>query len=143
VPTRTNYTFGGWYTQQNGGGTGFTASTTVTGNMTVYAKWNLDSRNGTIALHIDNFTGLTDPAQGAFTDAAFTLTRPNGTKTITVTDSGTDIKWYVGLAKIAEGNSVTLDLAALNLSLGRHTLRVTAKYNGVLYSKEITFTVNG
>jgi uncharacterized repeat protein (TIGR02543 family) len=39
-PTRNNYSFGGWYTAQNGGGTEFTASTPVTGNTTVYAKWN-------------------------------------------------------------------------------------------------------
>jgi uncharacterized repeat protein (TIGR02543 family) len=32
-------TFGGWYTERNGGGTEFTASTVVSGNMTVYAKW--------------------------------------------------------------------------------------------------------
>jgi hypothetical protein len=70
-----------------------------------------------------------------------TLTRPAGTRTITVTDNGADITWYVGLAKIAQGNSVTLNLAVLNLSLDPHTLRVTAKYGGVLYSKEITFTV--
>jgi uncharacterized repeat protein (TIGR02543 family) len=38
-PTRTHYTFGGWYTAKNGGGTEFTAETTVTGNITVYARW--------------------------------------------------------------------------------------------------------
>jgi uncharacterized repeat protein (TIGR02543 family) len=40
-PARANYTFGGWYTATNGGGTLFTASTIVTGNMTVYAKWTI------------------------------------------------------------------------------------------------------
>jgi uncharacterized repeat protein (TIGR02543 family) len=141
APTRSGYTFMGWY--DNGG---FTGSPIIAipagsmGNRTFYARWNLDSYNRNITLTIDNFI---DPAQGAFADTAFTLTRPNGTKTITVTDNGTDIKWYVGLAKIAEGNSLTLNLAVLNLSPGRHSLRVTAKYNGVLHSKEITFTVNG
>jgi uncharacterized repeat protein (TIGR02543 family) len=33
------YDFGGWYTEPNGGGTEFTASTLVTENITVYAKW--------------------------------------------------------------------------------------------------------
>jgi uncharacterized repeat protein (TIGR02543 family) len=41
VPSKANYTFGGWYTQQNGGGTQFIASTTVSGNTTVYAKWTV------------------------------------------------------------------------------------------------------
>lgn len=40
-PTKISYTFGGWYTETNGGGTEFTASTTVTADITVYAKWNL------------------------------------------------------------------------------------------------------
>jgi uncharacterized repeat protein (TIGR02543 family) len=37
--TRSGYTFGGWFTQTNGGGTQFTGSTPVNGNITVYAKW--------------------------------------------------------------------------------------------------------
>jgi uncharacterized repeat protein (TIGR02543 family) len=42
-PDKSGYTFDGWYTQQNGGGSQFTASTTVTGNITVYAKWTAGS----------------------------------------------------------------------------------------------------
>jgi uncharacterized repeat protein (TIGR02543 family) len=38
-PSKTGYRFDGWFTAQNGGGTQFTASTKVTGNITVYAKW--------------------------------------------------------------------------------------------------------
>jgi uncharacterized repeat protein (TIGR02543 family) len=38
-PTRSGYAFGGWYTARNGGGSEFTASTPVTANVTVYAKW--------------------------------------------------------------------------------------------------------
>lgn len=37
--TKTGYTFAGWWTQTNGGGTEFTALTPVNGNITVYAKW--------------------------------------------------------------------------------------------------------
>jgi uncharacterized repeat protein (TIGR02543 family) len=40
APVRTGYAFGGWYTEPEGGGTAFTASTTVSGNITVYARWN-------------------------------------------------------------------------------------------------------
>jgi uncharacterized repeat protein (TIGR02543 family) len=39
APVKTGYEFGGWYAAQNGGGTEFTATTTVTENITVYAKW--------------------------------------------------------------------------------------------------------
>jgi uncharacterized repeat protein (TIGR02543 family) len=141
-PTRTGYTFRGWYNVVSGG-VGYGWPYTPTGNVTMHAQWTLNSAGQTIILTIANFTGLSDPAQGTFTDTAFTLTRPAGSKTITVTDSATDISWYVGLVKIAEGNSVTLNLNVLNLSPGPHILRVTAKYGGVLYSKELTFTVNG
>ncbi|MDR0568637.1 MAG: InlB B-repeat-containing protein [Spirochaetaceae bacterium] len=48
---RSGYTFGGWYTEQNGGGTQFTATTPVTANITVYAKWTaLPSSSGENAL---------------------------------------------------------------------------------------------
>jgi uncharacterized repeat protein (TIGR02543 family) len=39
-PTRTGYEFGGWNTQADGGGTAFNNTTTVAGNLTVYAQWN-------------------------------------------------------------------------------------------------------
>jgi uncharacterized repeat protein (TIGR02543 family) len=38
-PTRDGYAFDGWYTEQNGGGDQFTAATTVTMAITVYAFW--------------------------------------------------------------------------------------------------------
>jgi len=38
-PTKTGYTFGGWYTGQNGTGAVFTSSTAVNASLTVYAKW--------------------------------------------------------------------------------------------------------
>jgi uncharacterized repeat protein (TIGR02543 family) len=38
-PTRTDYAFTGWNTQPNGAGTAFTAATTVSSNITVYAQW--------------------------------------------------------------------------------------------------------
>lgn len=39
VPTRSGYTFEGWNTAENGSGTVFTASTVITGDITVYAQW--------------------------------------------------------------------------------------------------------
>ncbi len=41
-PTRDSYNFGGWFTQVDGGGIEFTVETTVTENITVYAKWMTD-----------------------------------------------------------------------------------------------------
>jgi uncharacterized repeat protein (TIGR02543 family) len=52
TPTRTGYSFGGWYTGTNGTGSQVTASTTVslTSNQTLYAKWtvNTPTTNGWI-----------------------------------------------------------------------------------------------
>lgn len=53
-PVKTNYMFGGWYTQPGGAGTLFTAGTQVNADITVYAKWmgyNVDVggiSNGTV-----------------------------------------------------------------------------------------------
>jgi uncharacterized repeat protein (TIGR02543 family) len=41
TPTKSGYTFNGWYTSSGGGGTEFTAATIVSGNITVYAKWTI------------------------------------------------------------------------------------------------------
>jgi uncharacterized repeat protein (TIGR02543 family) len=38
-PTKTGYSFGGWYTAVNGGGSPFTSSTAVNASLTVYADW--------------------------------------------------------------------------------------------------------
>jgi uncharacterized repeat protein (TIGR02543 family) len=40
APTKSGYTFGGWYTETSGAGTEFTASTPVTASITVHANWN-------------------------------------------------------------------------------------------------------
>jgi len=61
-PKKTGFTFGGWFTEKNGAGTEFTASTTVTGSLTVYAKWiaapqpsvNLALNKTTTASSIEN-----------------------------------------------------------------------------------------
>jgi len=42
-PTRSGYTFSGWYTDNNTFSNAFTASTPVTSTMTVYAKWTSGS----------------------------------------------------------------------------------------------------
>ncbi|AEF84170.1 repeat protein [Treponema primitia ZAS-2] len=39
TPTRSGYTFAGWFTAANGGGTEYTATTTITESKTLYAKW--------------------------------------------------------------------------------------------------------
>lgn len=38
-PSKAGFTFGGWYTGENGTGTHFTSEVIITSDMTVYAKW--------------------------------------------------------------------------------------------------------
>ncbi|MBN1603809.1 MAG: InlB B-repeat-containing protein [Chitinispirillaceae bacterium] len=55
APAKTGHIFGGWFTSINGGGSPFLATTTVTGDITVFAKWtsvykvtyNVNTGNGT------------------------------------------------------------------------------------------------
>jgi len=42
-PEKTGHTFGGWYNEPEGAGGEFTASTVVTGNKTVFAKWTVNT----------------------------------------------------------------------------------------------------
>jgi uncharacterized repeat protein (TIGR02543 family) len=42
-PTRSGYTFGGWYTARYGSGSQFTGSTSVNSSITVYAKWTVNA----------------------------------------------------------------------------------------------------
>jgi uncharacterized repeat protein (TIGR02543 family) len=60
APTKTGYTFAGWYPGTNGSGTQFTASTTVTGNITVYAYW---SANAVYTVTYDSQGGTAVAAQ--------------------------------------------------------------------------------
>lgn len=62
APVVTGYTFDGWYTEQNGVGTEFTADTAVTGNITVYAKLTAETYTITYSANGDNVTGM--PASG-------------------------------------------------------------------------------
>ncbi|MDR0707251.1 MAG: InlB B-repeat-containing protein [Treponema sp.] len=42
-PSKSGYTFDGWYTSQNGGGERFSGTTKVTADISVYAKWTADA----------------------------------------------------------------------------------------------------
>jgi uncharacterized protein (TIGR02145 family)/uncharacterized repeat protein (TIGR02543 family) len=47
-PLKTAYVFDGWWTEKNGSGTQFTATTTVSQNDTVYGKWVIKDMDGNI-----------------------------------------------------------------------------------------------
>jgi uncharacterized repeat protein (TIGR02543 family) len=82
-PARPLYTFGGWYTARNGGGTQFTPSTVVSGNITVYAKWTALSFNDALVwINVNAVEG------GAYT---ITLTRDETIAPTTLYYSGKSV----------------------------------------------------
>ncbi len=76
-PTRTGYTFAGWYTAVSGG-TRFTASSKVTGNDTLYARWNI--KTYTLAYNGNGSDGGTAPSGGTY-DSNTVITAASNTFT--------------------------------------------------------------
>jgi uncharacterized repeat protein (TIGR02543 family) len=135
-PSRDGCTFAGWNTQPNGSGTPFTAATTVSGTIIVYAQWTGD---GAITLLDPD-----DAGDGAFEDGGFTLSKTaNGNpdnQTITITGEGyTNPRWLVdGTLK---GTGTSLAIAAADYPLGPHNLSLLVTKYGVTWSRDIVFTV--
>jgi uncharacterized repeat protein (TIGR02543 family) len=123
-PTKILYVFDGWYTSASGGGTQFTASTTVTRNLTVYAKWT--------ALSLD--AALTWLSSNAVVGGAYTITLENnetiapktlscGGKKVSITIMGDTAERTVSLSSTGSlftvGSGVTLTLGSNVTLLGR------------------------
>jgi uncharacterized repeat protein (TIGR02543 family) len=70
VPTKSNNTFDGWYTAQNGEGTLFTSTTIVDVDITVYAKWTEmgDNNNDNSLLIASITTYLAEQSGGSSID---------------------------------------------------------------------------
>jgi uncharacterized repeat protein (TIGR02543 family) len=78
-PTRAHYTFASWNTAANGSGSTFTSATVITGDVTVYAQWTIDTHTVTFNGNggsPDESTVTTDygTALGASMPASPTLT---------------------------------------------------------------------
>lgn len=109
-PIKTTYYFAGWWTGINGTGTEFTATTAVTGNITVYAYWStspvytvtFDSQGGTAvdARHVTSpaTTVVTLPTAPTKTGYIFggwyTAASGGGTAFIATTTVAADITVY-------------------------------------------------
>jgi len=71
APTRSGYTFGGWYTGAGGSGTAFTASKPVMASIIVYAYW--ESSSYTVTFDSQGATVAASPTSEAVTSPAFTV----------------------------------------------------------------------
>ena len=75
--TRSGYTFGGWSTNESGTGTNYDAgaSYTVTGNITLYARW---ITNYTVTFSINSGSGAVPAAQNVASGSRITLPGGSG-----------------------------------------------------------------
>lgn len=70
-PTKAGYSFGGWWTDVNGGGDQFSSGTPVIESITVYANWT--PNNNTVTFNANGGTGSMS-AQTIATDSTMALT---------------------------------------------------------------------
>ncbi|GHT60180.1 hypothetical protein FACS1894109_17450 [Spirochaetia bacterium] len=117
APTKSENNFGGWYTAKNGGGTAFTETTTVTANITVYAKWTAtgDGDNGTTPKNDDPVT-VSKSNEQVYTvnkDGIFNAYTGSGTLKIYLDDDYEDEVdgTYVSVGTLTSGK-LTLNLSA-------------------------------
>jgi uncharacterized repeat protein (TIGR02543 family) len=133
-PGKSGSIFGGWYTATGGGGTQFTASTVVSGSVTVYAWWAA----GIITLNLD-------AGGGAFSESSFSISKTGApqTKTIAIIGSGySNPRWYVDGVLQSTQTSITIDAAHYGLG-GGHSVSLLIIRNGVAWSKDVAFTGTG
>jgi len=139
-PARPGWTFAGWNTRADGGGTAFTASTPVTGNITVYARWIPDSNFSV------TFAQITDAAP-SITGPVIHRSSANGQTTATVTLDNPGqyggIAWHVAGTNVrGNGPSFTLNSAnSAYYNIGNYHLTLEVIKDGVPYNRTITFKV--
>ena len=123
-PVRTGYIFGGWYNESEGAGGEFTASTVVTANKTVYAKWNSYSYTVTF-----NDQGATTPVG----DTSNTVASPNTTIGTLPTEPANTGYYFGGWNTKADGTGtsfttetpVTSDITVYAIWIKNPTYTVT------------------
>ena len=150
VPKREGFTFGGWYTGNNGTGTRITSDSTFTGNadQTLYAKWiddikpygyaNLTLNNGTYTLLLAN---QADDGSGISATYGFALISDGSCEKATYTSqTGTSKTYssglvndtvYYGCIKITDklGNESYLKSAGIPYSSSDNSINAAGQYS--------------
>ncbi|MTA90273.1 MAG: hypothetical protein F2536_05110, partial [Actinobacteria bacterium] len=79
VPTRTGYTFAGWFDDSGFAGSALGSSISATSSKTIYAKW--DAATFTVLYDYNSATGGNTTASNTFTTGSTAITPPTPTKT--------------------------------------------------------------
>lgn len=137
--TRGGYTFAGWNTQSNGGGTNYLSGSTYTvgsSNVTLYAKWSANTYRVTYNVNSGTGSGQRSSSDVAYDDYT------TGSTSITLPSVGTLLRagyTFGGWNTSADGTGTTY-LAAATYTTASNTI-LYAKWNPVTYS--ITYDGNG
>jgi uncharacterized repeat protein (TIGR02543 family) len=172
-PARSLYAFGGWYMERNGGGTQFTASTVVSGNITVYAGWTALSFNDALAwinanaveggAYIITLTGDETIAPKTLScsskNVSVTIRGDAAKRTVSLSSNGSLFTVGGGVTLMLDNNITLLGLSgnkfslvmvnsngALEMKAGSKISGNNASYNGgggVYVKKGGTFTMSG
>lgn len=126
TPTRTGYTFGGWYANSSFSGSAVTTIPTgSTGNKTYYAKWNLVTY--TIRYSLDGGTISGNPTSYNVTTSTFTLPTP--------TKTGYTFLGWTG----SNGTTASTSVSISQGSTGNKSYTANWKIN----SYKLTYNANG
>ena len=125
TPTRTGYTFKGWYTSLSGG-TKFEATEKVTGNKTVYARW--EGNKFTVAYNGNGSTSGSVDSHECTYDGTCTLKANGFTKTGYT---------FAGWKKANSGNNI-----AAGTSIKNAATSGTVTYYAQWTANALTFTGN-
>jgi uncharacterized repeat protein (TIGR02543 family) len=138
TPTRTGYTFNGWYTAASGGtkiGNGG-ASYTPTANITIYAQWTIVKYTISYNANGGNASSVPASQTKAYNESGFKLsstvpTRANGTTTYTVTYNANG--GSVGTASATATKTTTYPFSKWNTA---------ANGSGTNYAAGASYTAN-
>jgi uncharacterized repeat protein (TIGR02543 family) len=142
--TRANYTFGGWY--NNAGFTGSAVASIPagsTGNKTFYARW-IRNASVNVAVWVNEDDGDILVSNTNITISKSSNGNPNSF-TATVEGGYTGIQWYFDGLPISgsRGTAQSIVINAAEYNVGTYILGVGVTKNGIPYSTDFRFTVEG
>ncbi|MCL2031356.1 MAG: S-layer homology domain-containing protein [Oscillospiraceae bacterium] len=149
APTNPDYTFGNWWTTDApSGGTQFTASTLVTNNITVYARWTPVTPPYRISLNLSNVTfpsAVEGYAQPPVQTIIITNTGTQPTGELTVQSTGNfTIVGSGNIASIEPNQTRSFEvrpLGDLDAETYNGSVKVSNESNNISATATMTFTV--
>lgn len=130
TPSRSGYSFEGWYTEEYGG-TKFTSSTPITSDMTVYAHWSYIPSVTYVYLYYD--------ANGGTVSSSYKAVAEGSTAGTLLTPTRTDYT-FLGWFTDATGGTEVTSSTRIDYSM---TIYAHWKYSPPVPKYTLTFNANG